>query len=524
VGIARGKGARNWIMKDGAQLFRPGKNCWRIDKADRLAIIVDAAAYFRALREVMIAARRELLLIGWDFDFEIEMLPGESDAEGLAPDGLPNQLGAFTRAVVERTPELDIYFLKWNGAVFVAPGRYLPALELRLFAGERIHLALDSHHPFGACHHQKIVVADDALAFCGGIDATEERWDTSEHLPDDPLRTDKHGRPTAPWHDATSAMTGPAAHALGELARMRWARATGDELPRPEVEAHDLWPASVEPNVHDVDVAIARTEPPFDGAEIVDEIERLSLDIIASARRHLYIESQYFACKSVCDAIEARLGESDGPEVVVVNPQAALTWLEDEAMHVLRGRLIERLEAADPGGRFRIYHPATSAGEPIYVHAKILIADDRVLRIGSSNIDARSMGFDTECDVAFEGGGEIGAAIESVRVRLLAEHLGRSEDEVRDAERESGSVIGAIEALNAPQGRGLRRIVQMPETAAGTFLANTRIFDPRYRRGERTHAGQGVRPRVLAVAAGLVAVGLLAWLARKKVARSDDEA
>ena len=511
-------------MKDGPSLFRPGENCWRVARADRLALIVDAARYFRALREVMIAARRELLLVGWDFDFEIDMLPGESDEDGLAPDGLPNQLGAFTRAIVERAPELDIYFLKWNGAVFVAPGRYLPALELRLFAGERIHLALDSHHPFGACHHQKIVVADDTLAFCGGIDATEERWDTSEHLPDDPRRVDKHGRPTAPWHDATSVLTGPAAHALGELSRTRWTRATGDELQRPDVEAHDLWPAFVEPDAHDVEVAIARTEPPFDGGEIVDEIERLCLDIIAVAQRHLYIESQYFASEAVCDAIGARLADPGGPEVVIVNPQAALTWLEDEAMHVLRGRLIERLEAVDPGGRFRIYHPMTSAGEPIYVHAKILIADDRVLRIGSSNIDARSMGFDTECDVAFEGDGETGAAIEAVRVRLLAEHLGRSEAEVRDAQREAGSIIGAIEMLNAPEGRGLRRIVKMPESAVGSLLANTRFFDPRYRRGQRTHAGQGIRPRVLAVAAGLVAVGLLAWLARKKVGRSRDGA
>ena len=515
---------RDADMKDDPSLFRPGENCWRVDRADRLALIVDAADYFRALREVMIAARRELLLIGWDFDFEIDMLPGESDEDGLAPDGLPNRLGEFTKAIVERAPELDIYFLKWNGAVFVAPGRYLPALELRLFAGDRIHLALDSHHPFGACHHQKIVVADDALAFCGGIDATEERWDTSEHLPDDPRRTDKHGRPTGPWHDATSVMTGPAAQALGDLARMRWMRATGDELPRHDIDAGDLWPAFVEPEARGIDVAIARTEPPFDGEPIVDEVERLGLDIIASARRHIYIESQYFAAESVCDAVEARLAEPGGPEVVIVNPQAALTWLEDEAMHVLRGRMIERLEAADTGGRFRIYHPVTSAGEPIYVHAKILIADDRVLRIGSSNIDARSMGFDTECDVAFEGEGATGEAIETVRVRLLAEHLECSEAEVRDAQREAGTIIGAIEMLNAPEGRGLRRIVRMPESAAGNFLANTRLFDPRYRRGEPTHAGRGVRPRVLTVAAGLAAIGLLAWLARKKVSRSTDEA
>jgi phosphatidylserine/phosphatidylglycerophosphate/cardiolipin synthase-like enzyme len=61
---------------------------------------------------------------------------------------------------------------------------------------------------------------------------------------------------------------------------------------------------------------------------------------------------------------------------------------------------------------------------PIEVHAKLLIVDDRVLRIGSSNLNNRSMGFDTECDVAIEASSrEQRAAIEDIRNRLLAEHL-----------------------------------------------------------------------------------------------------
>ena len=35
--------------------------------------------------------------------------------------------------------------------------------------------------------------------------------------------------------------------------------------------------------------------------------------------------------------------------------------------------------------RFRVYHPVTEGGTPIYVHAKILIIDDRVLRIGEAD-------------------------------------------------------------------------------------------------------------------------------------------
>lgn len=502
-----------------ATLFEPGRNCWRVAEAEMLALIVDAADYFQMLRYVMTAAEREILLVGWDFDFEIEMLPGQSDADGIAPDGLPNRIGDFITALVERTPDLHVYLLKWNGALLLAPGRVLPTLALQIFGSDRIHFALDSHHPFRACHHQKIVVADDGFAFCGGIDVTEDRWDTSGHLPDDPRRVRKNGKPAPPWHDAMAALTGPAASALGELARGRWHRATGDELSPPDHRIGIDWPDELEVMVRGIDVAIARTEPPFGDEPLVDEIECLYLDQIAAARRSLYIESQYFAAESVCDALEARLREPDGPEIVVVNPQAALSALEDDAMHVLRGRMIERLCDADAHGRFRIFHPVTTAGEPIYVHAKVFVVDDRILRIGSSNLDDRSMGFDSECDIAFERPDDAPDAIARFRNRLLAEHLDVSPERFARTLDETGSLIAAIEALNRPEGRGLRRIVRMPESLRGRWLADTRILDPRYRRGEATDTGRGVRPRHLAIAAGIAGAGVLGWLAWRRWGR-----
>lgn len=484
------------------------KTSWRVARADRFAMIVDAADYFHLLRKVFLSAERELLLIGWDFDFELEMLPGESDDDGLAPDGFPNQLGAFVEAVVERAPELNVYLLKWNGAVLAAPGRLVPSLALSLFGGDRIHFALDGHHPFGACHHQKIVVADDSIAFCGGIDATEDRWDTSDHLPDDPRRMRKDGTPSGPWHDATSAMSGPAASALGELSRLRWLRATGDEIKKPANLPKCSWPEMLDVAARDVDVAIARTEPPFDGEPLINEIEQLYLAGIRSAEKHIYIESQYFAAETICTAIEARLAERDGPEIIVINPLDAESQLEDDAMHVLRERFVARLEKADRQNRFRIYYPVTDAGEPIYVHAKIMVVDDHLLRLGSSNLNNRSMGFDTECDVAIEGPAE---AISGFRKRLLAEHLGVPVAQVEDTLDKTGSMVETIERLNQDHGRGLRRISRGSETMLGSFLANTRLLDPRYHPGEGVATGRGIRPRHLVFVAGGAVLAWLAW-------------
>ena len=491
-------------------IFRPEHNCWRMERADRLALIVDAADYFKMLRSVLSTAKRELLLIGWDFDFEIEMCPGESDAEGCAPDGLPNQLGAFLEEIVRRAPDLNIYILKWNGAVLAAPGRLLPTLALHMFGDDRIHFALDGHHPFGACHHQKIIVADDSFAFCGCIDATEDRWDTPDHTPGDPRRVRKDGSPSEPWHDITTALTGPVATALADLSRNRWLRATGDTLARPEVDAADVWPSALKVDAEDLDVAIARTEPPYDGAPMINEIEQLYLDSIRLARDTIYIESQYFAAETVCDAIAERLKENGGPEVVVINPEAALSALEDKAMHTLRGRMIDQLTAVDHQDRFRIYYPVNAEEEPIYVHAKVMIVDDRLLHIGSSNLDDRSMGFDTECDIAFADRADV---ITGFRRTLLCEHLDAAGDTLDATLRETGSLIAAIETLNGAEGRGLRRVKTLPEEPVGWFLADTRLLDPRYYKRHAATAGKGVRPRHLAMIAGGAALGFLGYRA-----------
>ena len=106
----------------------------------------------------------------------------------------------------------------------------LPAARIKLLSPDQVHLAFDGRHPIGACHHQKIAVIDDSLAFCGGIDMTGDRWDTRDHRDGDPHRVQPSGKPYKPWHDAISAVQGPVAHALGELFRRRWHLAGGMKM------------------------------------------------------------------------------------------------------------------------------------------------------------------------------------------------------------------------------------------------------------------------------------------------------
>ncbi len=175
----------------------------------------------------MLAAQSSIILIGWDFDTRVRLDPDQEDADW------PNKLGAFINKLVERRPGLCAFTCSngisaWSQRSGAARPRFSCWTGSPATAS---NFRLDRVHPVGASHHQKIAVIDDVLAFCGGIDVTVGRWDTREHLDDDPRRTSPFGFRQPPWHDVTTAVSGEAAEALGILARQRWQHATKEDLP-----------------------------------------------------------------------------------------------------------------------------------------------------------------------------------------------------------------------------------------------------------------------------------------------------
>jgi phosphatidylserine/phosphatidylglycerophosphate/cardiolipin synthase-like enzyme len=456
-------------------LLDPGRSCWQIARADRMAVVVDAETFFRAAKQAMLAARRTVYLIGWDFDARIELEP-----EGRTLDG-PNRVGRFMNWLAKTRPELDVKVLKWDIGTLRALGRgSTPAVLLKWTLLRRIDLRLDSAHPPLSAHHMKLLVVDDRLAFCGGIDMTVGRWDTPAHRERNPGRHGPDGDPHGPWHDSTSCVSGPVARVLGDLARDRWFRATGERLEPVEGDG-DPWPEALEPDFTELDVGVARTAPEYHDRPQVSEIEQVTFDILAAARHSLYIENQYLASRKICERIAARLQEPDGPEVVVVSPEIADGWLEAEAMDTARARMMKLLRDADRYDRFRLLFPVNEAGTPIYVHAKVMIADDRILKLGSANLNNRSMGYDTECDLVLDASGDGGIArrIAGIRHRLLGEHLAADPRVVADRiEAEGGSVVRALDGLNRPEGRRLVPVPHRELTAAEEVFAESDAADP----------------------------------------------
>jgi phosphatidylserine/phosphatidylglycerophosphate/cardiolipin synthase-like enzyme/uncharacterized membrane protein YdjX (TVP38/TMEM64 family) len=451
-------------------LLREDRNCWRLTRAERAALLIDGAAYFAALEQALRQARRSVFIVGWDIRSEISLDPG----------GTATPLNELLARLVRARRELTIRILVWDWTVLFALDReFLPRLQFR--TAKRLRFEFDSHHPTGGCQHEKVVVIDGALAFCGGIDLSAGRWDLPEHRPEEPRRRLPRGAEQRPFHDSMLMVEGETARALEDLVRERWRHATGEHVPPAPVVPTSAWPAAVAPWFEGARVGIARTRPHFGAQAQAREVEALFLDAIGAARERIYLESQYLTAPAVAAALAERLRAADGPEIIIVSPDRCEGFLETRAMDRGRDEFCKLLRSVGRDDRLRIMHPVHEvAGEPpasINVHAKLMIVDDRLLIVGSANLAKRSMSLDTECDLAIEAGDEADRrAIARARHALLGEHLGCPPAALVEAAAERRSLIGALDALNGGPRRLETLVIEQPplppELEAGVALTD----------------------------------------------------
>ena len=464
-------------------LLRPDETCWRLGTAGRAALLIDMADYFDAAMTAMRRARRSVHLLNWALEPETLFHP---EPGGVGDDA--DRISNFLIKLAGDNPTLDVRALCWKSAMPVAATQnFFPLMDREAFAGTPVKFVLDGRLPRGACHHQKAIIIDDELAFCGGGDIGPDRWDTCDHLDDDPRRAKpgRKGKFFDSRHEVMGLVDGPPARALGELFRARWLRATGEAMaPAPaETSATSaLWPSSVTPGFTKVAVGISRTAAAWQADPEVREVEALHLASIAEARRCIYMENQYFTSPVIAQALARRLAKPKGPEVVLISAEHSPSYFDRMTMDRTRSSFIARLQAADAHGRLRVYSPVTTLGRLIIVHAKLTIIDDTLLRIGSANINNRSLGFDTECDLSIEAAGR-GAAgrraeIRRLRTRLLAHWLGCGDAAMDAAIAAHGGIGAGLEALRRGGYCRLRPIPATPLGPVAAFVATFHLGDP----------------------------------------------
>ena len=137
---------------------------------------------------------------------------------------------------------------------------------------------------------------------------------------------------------------------------------------------------------------------------------------------------------------------------MIVAPRSYNSWFESHTMRNGRIRFAHILRDAGVAERVRLVYPEVRDGEHVtdtMVHSKVMIVDERWLRVGSANLNNRSMGTDSECDLSIEAqNDDQQRAIVLLRARFLADHTGATEAEAATALASQG-LLRAAETLSA---------------------------------------------------------------------------
>jgi phosphatidylserine/phosphatidylglycerophosphate/cardiolipin synthase-like enzyme len=426
------------------RIIVPGRNCWKVDRVEHAGVLVDARDYYRAFYQAMSGARNYVLLAGWQFDSDVRLLRGE-DVTG-AP--LPVELLPFLEALCRERPTLSIYILAWDySVVYTLEREWMQRLKFDFGTSDQIKYVLDGKHPLGASHHQKLVVVDGRVAFVGGADICDGRWDDRRHASENAERVNRYGEPYKPYHEVIGYVTGAVVAGLEQTFRARWQRATGEELPRfpppPDAESvrsdprfEGALPIQCER------VAIARTYPAYDddGTEAVHEIRHLYEDAIGAAEKLIYLETQYLTSRAIHDALLARLRDDGRPrlQIVIVVPHGSDSLKEQIALGTAEDATLASIDhaARSSGHSLRVLYSAPDDGSsespPTFIHSKLLIVDDEFMTLGSANCTNRSLAVDSELNLAWECRKEqpsLGKSMARLRASLVSEHAGVAHDE-----------------------------------------------------------------------------------------------
>lgn len=423
-----------------ADVFDVGRNCWQVAEAEYASILIDAENYYRALHEAIRNARYSIFIIGWDIDSRIRLLRGEEERRCPWPSVISELLAQKAR----NNPHLNVYLLRWDSSLAFFSKRELTLKQVwDQKTPDNVQTWLDSSIPMGGCQHQKVVVVDDEVAFCGGMDVSVQRWDTRAHHLLDPNREDEAGSYDA-HHDVQAVVAGPIVEHFASLARWRWNRVADEKaVALRQVKYSDLsqpppsWPDSVRPLFRRISCGIARTIPFMDDVQPVQEVRQMLLDLISEASDFIYLEHQFASRQEIAEALNARMKQEERLRVLLVSSYHPQGRFECEAYWASRIDFKNILEEGVEPGRVLVLYSSVNTGEGEVghkrIHSKVTVVDDRYLVIGSANISNRSMCLDTECDLIFAAQNAAQRqTIIDLRNDLIGEHSSRSAAEIAE--------------------------------------------------------------------------------------------
>jgi phosphatidylserine/phosphatidylglycerophosphate/cardiolipin synthase-like enzyme len=372
-------------------------------EGNAVEVLVDGAEALPRIADELRRAESHVHVAGWHLTPTLRLGPSPED-----------EVRTILAGVAERVP---VRVLLWAGAplpLFRPSRGDVRDLRDSLERGTRIRCGLDARERPMHCHHEKLVVVDDRVAFVGGIDLTTyagNRFDANDH----PARGELG------WHDVAARLEGPVVADVSAHFALRWREVTGETVAAPS-------PAPATAAAGGLDVQLVRTVP----ERIYDALPRGDFRILESyvgalraAERLVYLESQFLWSPELVAVLAEKLRHppTDGFRLVVLLPANPYSGADDT-----RGQLGVLAEADDGAGRLLActLRQRGQHAKPVYVHAKIGIVDDEWLTLGSANLNEHSLFNDTEVNVVMRDP----ALARQTRLRLWAEHLERDPQEL----------------------------------------------------------------------------------------------
>jgi phosphatidylserine/phosphatidylglycerophosphate/cardiolipin synthase-like enzyme len=410
-----------------------------------LEVLIDGEEVLPAIAQAIRSARSHVSIAGWSITPPFELTRGEQ----------PTVVRELLREVAGR---VAVRVILWAGAPvpLIRPDRRDVRRDREeLSSGSRVKVALDARERLVHCHHEKLVIIDDDLAFVGGLDLTDrdgDRYDSTLH-PD---------RGHLGWHDLAFRIRGPLVGDVAGHFAARWRAVAGEQLPRPTAPSE----------VGETEAQFVRTIPegvypfaPSGDFRILESYVRA----LRSAQRFIYIENQFLWAPEIISLLAHKLKRPPHPDfrLVVVIPSRA-----NQGQENTKGQLQALSDADGDAGRFTASTvSAVDSGrvERVYIHAKTAIVDDRWLTIGSANLNARGLFNDTEANVVTHDP----SLARSTRLRLWAEHL---ECPIAEIDQDPARVIDRLWRPRARQEReraerGERRTARLIEVPARSYRA-----------------------------------------------------
>ncbi|KAG6947796.1 hypothetical protein JG688_00015388 [Phytophthora aleatoria] len=390
--------SRNGSKREGMHLYSTG---------NRVKLYVASAGYFSDVADDMNSVRNGDLvyLTGWG-TCNVPFKPHEPDtklcdlAEGAVKRGADWRMLVWSN-LTERAQNHEVRDLI---NALPPPEQYGPS-----------RFVYDDRLPFPtSSHHQKSVIVRkgrDLVAYVGGVDLTNDRWDTIEH--DQAALRERTGIKCLwdGWLDAHARIEGPATKDVAQNFFDRWNSDTkpsqdlmDDLLDFENPDYSDLPPIDQGEIPLDIPqdgthaVQLCRTfSPDYDHYGFAPQGEQsifhARIKAIRNAQNYIFIQDQYFIL--VPELLEAIMEMMPSIERLIVTMQRTV-----EAEYTGYAKylydMVSPIQEKYPD-KFKLY--TTKESKQLYIHSKLVIVDDVYVSLGSANWNRRSMTSDTEIGI-----------------------------------------------------------------------------------------------------------------------------